>query len=214
GFTFLFYSGTGKSALTRSDFLAMAQLGSQEGELDPVESQFIHNILHLKQYRARQIMTPRTVVVCAPENMTLQEFYDKQDELVFSRIPVYAPDDRDEITGYVLKDEVLECLVDGEKNKTLKEIKRDVMCVIENYNVFQLFNDLSERREHITLVIDEFGGLSGIVSMEDVIETLLGLEIVDETDKDVNMQARAKRDWKKRLSLAKKIRENNSKQTE
>lgn len=210
GFTALFYRDKEKSAFTRSDFLAMAQLGSQEGELGPVETQLIHNILNLKHYQARQIMTPRTVVFVASEEMPFREFYDKQDELIFSRIPLYKENDRENITGYILKDEILEHLVEGEQNKLLKTVKREIVSVIETYSIFQLFNDFIQKREHIALVIDEFGGMTGIVTMEDVIETLLGLEIVDETDKNVNMQALARRDWKKRLKIAEMIRTSQS----
>ncbi|MDP8245117.1 MAG: CNNM domain-containing protein [Candidatus Hinthialibacter antarcticus] len=213
-FTALFYSGKGRSAFTRSDFLAMAQLGSQEGELNPVETQFIHNIINLKHYQTRQIMTPRTVVVVASEEMPFREFYDKQDELIFSRIPLYRADDKEHISGYILKDEVLEHLVEGEEGKPLKTLKRDIVCVMETYNIFQLFNDFVQKREHIALVVDEFGSMTGVVSMEDVIETLLGLEIVDETDKNVNMQALARRDWKKRFKNSEDIRASQSKPTD
>ncbi|MHC1788898.1 CBS domain-containing protein [Solidesulfovibrio sp.] len=99
-----------------------------------------------------------------------------------------TPKSKDIITGYVLKDEVLEYLVDGEAEKTLGELKRTIITVPESYSLFHLFNTFVEKREHIALVADEFGGVCGIVTMEDIVETLLGTEIVDETDKTVDMQ--------------------------
>ncbi len=187
-----------ESVFSRSDFLAMAQIGAQEGLLDVVENKFIHSMLHFKNVKARNIMTPRTVLVSAPENMTARAFYDMQEELIFSRIPVHDNTNKDVITGYVLKDEVLEYIVDGQPEITLGEIKRDIITVLDGFGILQLFNTLIEKREHIALVIDEFGGTRGIVTMEDIIETLLGTEIVDETDKTVDMQDLAKSKWKSR----------------
>lgn len=196
--TRLFNAEKEKSVFSRLDFLALAQIGSQEGHLNETESKFIHNLLHFKNYKIRDIMTPRTVVASAPQDMTAREFYDMQDELIFSRIPVRESQDDETISGYVLKDEVLEFLIDGEPEKLLQDMKRDIITVQENYNIFRLFNDFIEKREHIALVMDDFGGTAGIVTMEDVIETLLGAEIVDETDKIVDLQDMAKRRWKNR----------------
>ncbi len=187
-----------KNVFSRTDFLAMAQIGSEEGALDQTESAFIHNLMHFKNYKARDVMTPRTVVVTAPQNMTARDFYDKQDELVFSRVPLRVDFDQEAIVGYVLKDEVLEHLIDDEKDKPLSAFKRDMISVPEDYSIFQLFNDIIKKREHIALVVDEFGGMSGIVTMEDIIETLLGAEIVDETDTVVDLQEMAKNQWKSR----------------
>ncbi len=185
-----------KNVFSRTDFLAMAQIGSEEGMLHETEAAFIHNLMHFKSYQAKDVMTPRTVVVSAPQTMTAREFYDKQDELTFSRIPLRADFDQETIVGYVLKDEVLEHLIDDEDDKPLSTFKRDMISVPESYSIFRLFNDIIKKREHIALVVDEFGGMSGIVTMEDIIETLLGAEIVDETDTVVDLQAMAKTRWK------------------
>lgn len=210
-FTWMIGSNQKGSVFSRSDFIAMAQLGSEEGHLDPVEGKFIHNLFNLKNYAVRGIMTPRTVVVSAPETMRFQEFYDMQDELIFSRIPLHSQTDKELITGYILKDEVLEHLVEGETDKPLVSLKRDIFCVMETYNIFQLFNDFIQKREHIALVVDEFGSMTGIVSMEDVIETLLGAEIVDETDKTVDMQALARRHWRTRFLKSEILRSSQAK---
>lgn len=191
---------TNKTAnvFSRTDFLAMAQIGSEEGTLDEAESVFIHNLLHFKRYKVKDVMTPRPVLVSAPENMTARTFYDMQDDLVFSRIPVRADRDKESITGYILKDEVLEHLIDEKEEKPLSDFKRDIISIPENYSIFHLFNDFIQQREHIALVVDEFGGIAGLVTMEDIVETLVGAEIVDETDKIVDLQALAKEQHKNR----------------
>jgi CBS domain containing-hemolysin-like protein len=196
--TRVFNNNKDQSVFSRSDFLAMAQIGSQEGHLDEAEGKFIHNLMHFKNYKVRDSMTPRPVVVSAPQNMTVREFYDMQEDLTFSRIPLREENNNEAIVGYVLKDEALEYLIDGEKDKPLRDFKRDIITVHETYSIFRLFNDFIEKREHIALVVDEFGGMCGVVTMEDVIETLLGAEIVDETDKAIDMQEMAKRRWKNR----------------
>jgi len=193
-----FNSNKEKNLFSRTDFLAMAQIGSQEGALDEAESKFIHNLLNFKNYKVREVMTPRTVAVSAPQNMTAREFYDLQDELIFSRIPLKENQNQETIIGYILKDEVLEHLIDDEDDKPLSHFKRDIISVPERYSIFELFNDFIQKREHIALVVDEYGGMAGIVTMEDVVETLLGSEIVDETDKIVDLQDMAKKQWKSR----------------
>lgn len=186
------------SVFSRHDFLAMAQIGSQEGELDKTEGQFIHNLFHFKGYKVKEIMTPRTVVAAAPQDMKARDFYDLQDELVFSRIPLREHAQSENIIGYVLKDEVLEHLIDDDQDKTLGSFARAIIAVPENYSAYDLLNDFFQKREHIALVVDDFGGIAGLVTMEDIIETLLGAEIVDETDKTVDMQDLAKRKWRNR----------------
>jgi len=187
-----------KNVFSRIDFLAMAQIGSEEGALDETESAFIHNLMHFKKYTVKDVMTPRTVVVSAPQTMSARDFYDKQNELVFSRIPLREDFDKETIVGYVLKDEVLEHLIDDDQEKPLSAFKRNMLSVPEDYSIFQLFNDIIKNTEHIALVVDQFGGMSGIVTMEDVIETLLGAEIVDETDTVVDLQEMAKHQGRRR----------------
>jgi CBS domain containing-hemolysin-like protein len=196
--TRIFNSSKEKNVFSRTDFLAMAQIGSQEGTLDEAETKFIHNLLHFKNYKVKDVMTPRTVAVVAPQDMTARTFYDMQDELIFSRIPLKADQGQEAIIGYVLKDEVLEHLIDDDNDKELGHFKREIISVPESYSIFQLFNDFILKREHIALVVDDFGGMAGLVTMEDIVETLLGAEIVDETDKIVDLQDMAKKQWKSR----------------
>lgn len=198
--TGVFNADKEQQIFSRTDFLAMAQIGSQEGHLDASEAQFIERILKFKTYKARDIMTPRTVVVTAAQTMTARDFYDHQDELIHSRIPLRDEEGSELIIGYVLKDEVLEHLIDEEEDKPLSAFRREILIVPEDYSIFQLFNDFIEQREHMALVVDTYGGTAGIATMEDVIETLLGAEIVDETDTTVDMQDMARQLRKQRYS--------------
>lgn len=189
-----------KQIFSRTDFLAMAQIGSQEGHLDDTEIQFIENLLHFKTFKVEDVMTPRTVVVSAPQGVTARQFYDQHEELVHSRIPLREDATSETIVGYVLKDDVLEHLVDDDQDQPLSAFMREILVVPESYNIFQLFNDFIKKHEHIALVVDSYGGTAGIVTMEDVIETLLGAEIVDETDTTVDMQDKARQQRKNRFA--------------
>lgn len=193
-----------KSVFSRLDFLAMAELGAQQGVFDRQESHLIANLLRFEAIQAKDIMTPRTVVVAAPEDRSIEAFLKEEPDMRFSRIPVYEQDSKDQVTGYVRKDEVLARLVDQEGGGTLADIRRDILAVAESFPIPELFHHFLEKREHIAVVLDDFGGMSGIVTMEDVIETLLGMEIMDELDKAEDMQALARRNWEtraKRLGL-------------
>ncbi len=185
------------SIFSREDFSAMADLGAKQGVLDKDESTIMRNLMLFESVLARDVMTPRTVMVAAPENITAREFHDSHSNLRFSRIPIFETS-LDHVTGYVMKNDLLIRLVNNEGNTPLSAIKRDMIAIKENFPIPALFNHFTEKREHVALVIDEFGGTAGLVTMEDVIETLLGLEIVDESDHIVDMQALARKKWEER----------------
>jgi len=185
------------SVLSRSDFLAMARIGAREGVFEKKESEVIVNLLRFGRIRATDIMTPRIVVLAVDETMTLEAFYAEHRHVRFSRIPVYTGA-KDHITGYVLKDDMLAALVDGDGKQTIDTLKRPIVVIDEQFPLPELFSRLVSRREHIALVTDRFGGMAGIVTMEDVIETLLGLEIVDESDPAEDMQRHARLQWERR----------------
>lgn len=187
-----------RSVLSRSDFMAMAQLGAKEGIFEEAESHIIGNLLQFNTVRAEDIMTPRTVVKAAAETMTMQEFHNANKDLRFSRIPVYQQDSKDNITGYILKNEVLLNIVNNNADAAVATIRREIMVVNHDFPLPELFSRLMEKREHIALVVDEFGGMAGIATMEDVIETMLGLEIVDESDRAEDMQLLARKNWQQR----------------
>jgi CBS domain containing-hemolysin-like protein len=188
------------SVLSRSDFIAMAQIGEQEGVFEKAESNIIANLLQFEQVKAKDIMTPRTVVVASEQAMTIDEYHTANPEERFSRIPIYQ-DSKDHVTGYVLKDELLAELVDNHGAKPLADLHREILIVSESFPLPELFSRFVSKREHIALVVDEFGGMSGIVTMEDVIETLLGLEIVDESDQSSDMQVHARTQWQRRAKM-------------
>lgn len=186
-----------KSVLSRADFQAMAQIGQREGIFRKDESKILTNLLRFHTIQASDIMTPRTVVVASDYSMTIQAFFEAYPNLRFSRIPVFEQS-KDDINGFVLKDDVLSAIIRGEGQKLLKDICREIMIVNEQLPLPDLFTRLMERREHIALVVDEFGGMAGIVTMEDVIETLIGMEIIDELDNIADMQLLARQNWEKR----------------
>lgn len=185
------------SVFSRADFGAMAELGSQQGVFDKDESKILRNLLRFNTIFAKNIMTPRTVMIAADQTTSVKDFHDEHPHLRFSRIPVYE-NTQDHITGYVLKYQVMKLLLDGKGDEPLSTIRRDVLAVKESFPIPDLFSHFTAKREHIAVVVDEFGGTAGIVTMEDVIETLLGLEIVDETDKSSNMQEMARKQWEAR----------------
>ncbi len=189
-----------KSVLSRADFSAMAEIGEKEGIFRSNESRIIHNLLRLNTIRTKDVMTPRTVVKAANQERKIQEFYENNKKLQFSRIPVYA-ESKDHINGFVLKDELLSNMINDNGQATLREIMREILIINEQVPLPDLFNQLMEKREHIALVVDEFGGMAGIVTMEDVIETLLGIEIVDEQDNIEDMQLLARKNWEKRAKV-------------
>ncbi len=176
----------------------MAELGAEEGVFEAQESEMLGHFLRFQNVEARDVMTPRTVVEARAESETVAEFYGSQERVRFSRIPTYAEATKDDITGYVLKVDLLEALVEGRGNQPISGLRRNIVSIGESYAVPELFQTLLERQEHIAVVLDEFGGMAGIVTMEDVIETLLGMEIVDETDTATDMRVLARRHRERR----------------
>lgn len=183
-----------RSVLTRSDFKVMAAIGRESGALNASEQEFINNLLRFNRVRVRDIMTPRIVVVCASETMTIGEFHEQHREIPFSRIPLYLENNA-RITGYVLRDEILLELAEGNKYYTLDKLKREIITTYEQLPLPSILETFIAKKEHMALVVDEFGDMQGIVTMEDAIETLLGIEIVDEMDDDEDMQVLARKNW-------------------
>jgi CBS domain containing-hemolysin-like protein len=188
----------GGSLFSRSEFLAMADMGREHGVIEDSESDIIKNLLRFNSVLAKDIMTPRVVIKVAPAAITLREFYEANPNLRFSRVPIHGEGGTEDIVGYLLKSELLKQLVEKGDELQVEQIKRELMVINENFPIPELFNGFMERREHIALVVDEYGGVSGLVTMEDVIETLLGLEIVDENDKAEDMQVLARQAWERR----------------
>ncbi len=198
------------SILSREDFSVMTDIAHEEGVFQESESKVIKNLLRFNEVMAKDIMTPRTVIKAAPENMSIKKFFEANRKLRFSRIPVYH-ENVDNITGFVLKDNILEEMIDENGDVSLASIKRDILITNRNTPIPQLFETLIAKREHISLVVDEYGTVSGLVTMEDVIETLLGLEIMDESDNVEDLQLLARKNWETRAKRLGIIEENSKK---
>lgn len=186
------------SAFTRKDFLAMADIGARDGVFEARESAILNSLLQFRTVRASDVMTPRTVVKAASACQTVGEFFEQNRKLRFSRIPLYEDGSHDHVIGYLLKHQLLDRVAHGETAAELLTLKRDIIAVAEDHPIIELFTQFLTTREHIALVVDRFGGMAGIVTMEDVIETLLGVEIVDESDQTTDMQVLARRNWERR----------------
>ncbi|RUA10887.1 MAG: hemolysin [Flavobacteriia bacterium] len=196
-FTKLIGKGHHGSVLSREDFTAMTDIAHKEGVFLESESKVIKNLLKFDEILAKDVMTPRTVMKIASEDMTIKEFFDANRPLRFSRIPLYK-DRMDNITGFFLKDELMEAIINNKGNQTLSELKREILVTSRTKPIPELFDKFVKQREHVSLVVDEYGSVSGLVTMEDVIETLLGLEIMDESDTTEDMRELAKMKMKKK----------------
>ncbi|GGD22388.1 CNNM domain-containing protein [Flavobacterium orientale] len=180
---------------SREEISALASIGTEEGIFGEKENKIIQNLIKLKGIKISEIMTPRIVVVVANEEMTLQEFLNNKDFLHFSRIPIYEGN-RDNITGYVFRELVFEKLAEDQFDLKLKDIRRDIVTFPKVTSLFDAWEELLHNKEQISLISDEYGGMDGIATLEDIIETLLGFEIVDEKDKVEDMQQYAMERWK------------------
>jgi CBS domain containing-hemolysin-like protein len=190
-FTKLISKSNKNNVFSREDFSTMAEIAEEEGIIEESESDIIKNMVKFKDVKIRNIMTPFSVMKTASEDESIKDFYDKNPKLSFSRIPVFF-EKMDNITGYVLKDTILEQIVKNDGDSNLSSIKRKP--IFSNYEspIPLIFDKLIREREHISMVIDEHGTVRGLVTMEDIIETLLGREIMDETDTVIDMQALVK----------------------
>lgn len=191
---------------SREEISVLASIGTQEGIFIEQENKIIQNLIKLKKIRIYEIMTPRTVVVEANEEMTLQEFLENKEFLHFSRIPVYEGN-RDNITGYVFREVVFEKLAEDEFDLKLKDLKRNILHFPNSTTLFHAWDSMLSNKQHISLVTDEYGGMDGIATLEDIIESLLGFEIVDEKDKVENMQQYALDRWKARQNKYKLLQD-------
>ncbi len=199
-----------KSELTtsREEISALASIGTQEGIFADKENKIIQNLIKLKSLKIKEVMTPRIVVVTANEEMTLEEFLKNKEFLHFSRIPIFQ-ENKDNITGYVFRELVFEKLAEDQFNLKLKDIKREIIQFPESMTLFDAWDEMLQKKEHISLIIDEYGGMDGITTLEDIIESLLGFEIVDEKDQVEDMQKYAIKRWQERQKKYQFIKDGN-----
>ena len=182
---------------SRDEFIAMADMGEQSGQIKEQESRIIQNLFHFESLTAKDIMTPRTVIVALQQDITVSDALMEHPHNVFSRLPIYDKD-LDGITGFVLKDDLLLAKAKDKHDMPVKSLQREIMAVSDVLPLSQLLEKLLDERQHIALVVDNYGGTRGLVSLEDVVETLLGMEIVDEMDKVADMQTLARQQWERR----------------
>lgn len=189
--------GKKQHIFSRDEFLAMAGLGERTGHIDEHEFRVVRNLFRFRQLRAKDIMTPRTVMVSLPASAKVKDVFQQVLEIRFSRLPIYS-EDNDDITDFVLKDDILMTQAKDHGARTLAHLKRKLMVVLAEMPLPDLMEVLLNERQHIALVVDEYGQTSGLVTLEDVVETLLGLEIMDEMDEVKDMQLLARQQWRKR----------------
>jgi CBS domain containing-hemolysin-like protein len=184
-------------SVSRDEFTALARLSVQQGLFAESESRVLINLFHLGELNAHDVMTPRTVLFTLNEDTPVGDAMSDQGTLPFSRIPIWKGS-VDHITGYVLKNRLLVEAAQGNASRLIKEFAREVLIVPSSLSVPILFERLLSESEHFAVVVDEYGGIEGLVTMEDVLETLLGMEIIDEKDRVHNMRAMARERWSAR----------------
>ena len=192
-----------ETAVSREEVSALANVAEEGGELEEDENEIIQNLINMDEVTAADIMTPRVVAAIAPESMTVGRFYEDKRYLHHSRIPVYASDD-EYITGYILRMEALQLMAEDKADVTLGELRREIASFPEDRPVDEIWDEMLEKNEQIAAVINEYGGFQGIITLEDVIENLLGSEIVDEQDVVSDMQQLALDKWKRQQQLRRK----------
>jgi CBS domain containing-hemolysin-like protein len=182
---------------SRDEFIAMASVGVKTGQIRSKESRIIQNLFQFESLKVADIMTPRTVISAFPEDMKIIDSLKQVVQTPFSRIPVYKTN-IDDITGFVLKDDVLILTAQKRGDDKLITLKREIPSVPESVSLTVLLERFLKDRKHIAIVVNEYGGTDGLVTLEDLIETLMGMEIMDETDDVEDMRVLARKQWVER----------------
>ena len=191
-------SDKNSQTFSRDEMQAMMEIGKEEGVLNIKEHTIVSNLMKLQELSVRDIMTPRSVVFSVKDNMTVQEFFEAHSDSQFSRIPIFS-DNSDEVKGYALKTDLLIAQARDEFDRLLVEFKRDFLILPDNLNISRIYDRLVREKSHLALIVDEYGTMQGIVTLEDVVETMIGIEITDELDKVEDMQALAHQRWRDRM---------------
>lgn len=179
----------------RNDFAALADVGEQEGELDPQEAKVLRNLFLLGETPVRSAMTPHSVMFSMPAEASCADYVAVAAEMQFSRVPLI--EGLHKYVGFVLSSDVLLAYANGEGDKPLIDLSRELPSVLDKFSLLKAFEDFAKDSHHIKLVVNEYGDAVGLLTLEDVLESLIGLDIVDETDSVANMQQLAKRIYRK-----------------
>ena len=178
--------------ITEDEILALVKLGAHEGEITKGESQMVFNIINLEDRKVREIMTPRTMMFSLPAEMTVEKAFQNIKGKGFTRIPIYEGD-KETIIGYVVTHDFNFAEKQNKPETLLKSIARQISFVRDDINCLTMLTSFLKQRKHIAIVSDEFGGVDGVITLEDLLETILGSEIVDETDVIVDLQEAARK---------------------
>lgn len=184
--------------ISSDEIRVMAKMGMLSGGLDQLESRVIEGVLSLKNRKVKDVMTPRTAIFSLPVDLTLRQIKEMTSEWEHTRIPVYK-DSPEDIVGMVITKELFIALSKGKEELGLKDFLRPIRFVPESMNLYAALGEFLKTRQHLFVVLDEFGGVSGVISLEDVLEDILGHEIVDESDLVVDKQSWAIHRAKRRL---------------
>jgi CBS domain containing-hemolysin-like protein len=195
--TKLISGGKNHNNFSRDEFVAMAGIGQEQGHINERESKIIRNLFLFKSVEASAIMTPRIVVSALQKDLTVQAALNQPEKMPFSRMPIYSAN-IDAIDGFVLREDLLVALNQGKGDAPISSFKREIISVLDTTPLTRLLETLLELRHHIAVVVGEYGETKGLVTLEDVVETLLGIEILDEGDKVEDMQQLARQLWAKR----------------
>ena len=195
--TTLLTRGKKANTFSRNEFAALASVGEQSGQIDPLESRIIRNLLAFGAIKVEDIMTPRSVMHAFDQSITVAELLANRPKLMFSRLPIYD-EDLDKVTGFVLKSDILLAKANNHMDKPLESYKREITFVFSKMKLFDLLDLMLNSRIHIAVTVGEYGEVKGLVTLEDVLETLLGLEIVDEVDRVEDMQVLARQMMQRR----------------
>ncbi len=195
--TRLFRPGPDEGVLSRSELATMMEVGMNRGIFSAQEFKVVHNTLRSSNIHAKDIMTPRSVVMAAAQDQTIRSYFETNRPILISRIPLYERN-IDKIVGYFLKVDLLEALADGKSDHRLGTLRRDILVFSENSLTPHMLSEFCKTHEHIAMVVDEHGGLAGVITFEDLIESILGIEIMDEVDKIEDMRDYARKKWEER----------------
>ncbi|MBI4966309.1 MAG: DUF21 domain-containing protein [Desulfomonile tiedjei] len=190
-FSNLLTRGHKAPSVTEEEILATVRLGALEGQITPGESVLVHNIISLEDKQIREIMTPRTVIFSLEASMTVGEAVQAVDRKGFTRIPIYEKEPEN-IIGYMIIHDLFSARTLSDPDTPIKSLAKAISFVPETKNALALLTIFLKQRRHIAVAVDEYGGVAGLVTLEDLIETVLGDEIVDETDLVVDLQERAR----------------------
>ena len=185
------------SGPSEDEVVVLAGMAAQQGGLRSEEHQWISNAVRLDKLRAGDLRTPRTVVEMHPAEMTVGEAVQRTADWVHSRVPIYENGDRDSVVGVVFRREVFDAGVRGDLDRTLREFTHELRRVPESMPAHKLLEMYLQERRHMVAVVDEYGGFDGILTLEDVLERMLGTDIVDEHDQHVDLQKVARRRGRK-----------------